>query len=100
MISAPFAPSPTTSSVSQLPPKVDSFPELLNLAMTVRGTRNYAEHVGIDETALIRYADGAVCDGGEHLRITRLVSKNDWALNFIANHVKQKRQGQLQRRVA
>lgn len=93
MFSAPSAASPATT------PSV-SFPELLNLAFSARSTRSYTQLDGLDETALIRYADGAVCDGGEHLRITSLVAKNDWALNFIANHVKQKRQGQPQRRVA
>lgn len=98
MISAPFAPSPTTSSVSQLPPKVDSFPELLNLVMTARDTRDHALELGVDETALIRYADGAVCDG-EHRIITGVLAKNRWALSFVADRIKQRR-GQPQRRVA
>lgn len=100
----PSAPSATsvapTAAVSQIPPKVESFPTLLNLAMITRDTREHALHLGIDETALIRYADGAVCDE-EHRFLTGILAKNRWALDFVVNHIKQRNQrGQPRRRVA
>lgn len=92
MSSAPVA-APRAVTTSPV-----SFPDLLNLAMTARDTRDASLNLGIDETALIRYADGAVCDV-EHREITGVLAKNRWALDFVVNRIKQRR-GQPQRRVA
>jgi hypothetical protein len=75
-----------------------SFETLLNLAFTTRDTRDYAEQHGVDETALVRFADGAVCDE-EHRRITAVLAKNAWSLSFLSNLLKRRR-GQPKRRVA
>lgn len=92
--------SPAPVAASPAPTTRVSFPELLNLAMTARDTRDHALDFGVDETALIRFADGAVCDE-EHRKITGVLAKNNWALSFVSNYLKQKRRrGQPQRRVA
>lgn len=91
-VAASAAPTSPTSSVS--------FPELLHLAQTARDTRDYALNLGIDESALVRYADGAVCDE-EHRIITGVLAKNRWSLDFLKSYLDQKRRrGQHKRRVA
>ncbi len=69
------------------------FETLLETAMRSdpRNTRDYALDFGVDEKALIRYADGAICDEGERRSIERVVSRNRWSQNFIVERVKQKR---------
>jgi hypothetical protein len=68
--------------------------------MTVRDTRDHALSLGVDETALIRYADGAVCDEERHV-LTGVLAKNRWALQYVSNYIKQRNErGRPKRRVA
>ena len=69
-----------------------SFPMLVTASITsgVRDARTYALDYGVDEEALIRYANGAFCDE-ERQTIQGVIARNKWARNFVVNHVKRKR---------
>ena len=81
--------SPKTSTSAM------TFPEFLDhlLVGGERGTRSYALDHGVDETALIRYANGAV-SAYERAEITAVISRNAWAKDFVVQVVKQKRKQQ------
>jgi len=53
-------------------------------------TRTHALSLGFDETALLRYASGAVSTYERH-EITNLVIRCEWARKFIVDHVKSRR---------
>ena len=84
------------------PAKTQTFETLLISAMGsgLRDARGYALDFGVDETALIRYADGAVCDGEERRTIEHVVSRNRWSRDFVVNHVKRKRHNERSRNAA
>lgn len=84
------------------PAKHTSFETLLLDAMQSgsRDARGYALDFGIDETALIRYADGAVCDGEERRAIEHVICRNRWSRDFVVSHVKRKRKLKKSRNAA
>ena len=69
-----------------------TFPELVteSIASGVRDARTYALDFGVDEEALVRYANRALCDE-ERQSIQRIIARNKWAREFVVNHVKRKR---------
>lgn len=84
------------------PANTQTFETLLISAMGsgLRDSREYALDFGVDETALVRYANGAVCDGGERRAIEHVVSRNRWSREFVVNHVKRKRTNERSRNAA
>ena len=78
-----------------------TFPEFLDYVMRggERGTRSYSLDHGIDETALIRYANGAVSTY-ERQEIQEIISRCAWAREFVVNIVKQKRKRNQTKRSA
>lgn len=70
-----------------------SFPEFLEEALS-RGSpvrhKQYSLDHGVDETALIRYANGAVSTY-ERSEVEAVLTKCDWARDFVVNLVKNKR---------
>lgn len=69
-----------------------TLPEFLGYisAGGARGTRHYAHERGVDEAALIRYANGAVSNY-ERAEIAAIISRNEWARDFVVQEIKQKR---------
>lgn len=69
-----------------------TFPEFLDYMMKggTRGTRDYALDHGVDETALARYASGAVSTY-ERQEIQNVLARCDWAREYVVNLVKRKR---------
>ncbi|MHC4180280.1 MAG: hypothetical protein ACYSWU_22475 [Planctomycetota bacterium] len=69
-----------------------TFPEFLDYLMkgATRGTRSYALDHGVDEPALIRYANGAVTVY-EREEIQDVLSRCAWARDYVVNYVKWKR---------
>lgn len=67
-----------------------TFPELVTESSGMRDARTYALDFGVDEEALVRYANGAFCDE-ERQSIQRVIARNKWAMEFVVNHVKRKR---------
>jgi len=57
-------------------------------------TRGYALDHGVDETALVRYANGAVCDE-ERRDIEAVVSRNRWSREYVVDLVKSKRKNRV-----
>ncbi len=55
-----------------------------------RSDRTYALDNGVDETALIRYANGAA-SAYERSEIQNIISRCRWAQQFVVDYVKQKR---------
>lgn len=75
-------------------PETPSFPALLmeaaKFGTSVRSRKQYALDHGVDETALIRYANGAV-SVYERREIESVLSRCDWARNFVVDLVKNRR---------
>lgn len=93
-MSAGTRPAPTSPSTSV------SFLGLLSLAYKTRGARSYHTNFEANRTALIRFADGAVCDEGERRDTERLIAQHDWALKFVADRIKQRRRKPNERNAA
>jgi len=78
--------TPTTES---------SFPKFLADASAynqrVLSGKSYAHDHGVDETALLRYANGAV-SVYERREIEEVVARCAWALDWVVNYVKNKRE--------
>jgi hypothetical protein len=69
------------------------FPAFLQTAFDhggCRGGKSYALDHGVDEVALVRYANGAV-SVYERREIQGVISRNEWARNFVIDHVKRQR---------
>ena len=68
-----------------------SFESYVSLAaMTPRGTRDQALDYGIDETALLQYASGAV-SVYERRFIQSVLVRNEWAMKFVVDAIKRRR---------
>lgn len=71
-----------------------SFPAFLEEAMlrgrSVRSQKTHALDLGVDEAALIRYANGAV-SAYERTEIEHVIANCDWARKIVVNQVKNKR---------
>lgn len=82
------------TATPETPTATPSFPALLEEAMrrvsSARSRRQYSLDHGVDETALIRYANGAVSTY-ERQEIQGVLSKCDWARNYVVNLVKNRR---------
>jgi hypothetical protein len=79
--------SPATPAIRAM-----DFPTFLT-SLTLGGrssTKHYATNLGVDEAALIRYANGAVSTY-EQKRINRVLAKSEWARRFVIDHVKRQR---------
>ena len=70
------------------PTTTGGFESLLSRAAFHRGSRDYALDYGVDEEALICYADGAVADDGG---ITGVLVCCEWATKFVVERVKRRR---------
>jgi hypothetical protein len=55
-----------------------------------RNSKNYALDHGVDETVLVRYANGAVSTY-EHREIQSVIARCKWARDFVVDQVKRKR---------
>jgi len=91
-----FLPTSAASAATQSP---SAFPAFLARAVS-RGTRPRPLDYGIDETALIRYADGAVSDDGERALVEHFVLRDEWCHQFVVNRVKQRRKNKKVRNAA
>lgn len=87
-----FAPLPTTS------PR--SFAALLTEAVASRRDRACALNHGVDESALLRYANGAVSVSSARESITHVVGFNQWSRERVVHYVKRKRKLSTLRNVA
>ena len=80
--------SPATPSVATM-----DFPTFLNTVMLhggLRNTKDYALDHGVDEAALVRFANGAA-SVYEHETIQRVVNNCEWARGFITSYIKSRR---------
>ena len=70
-----------------------SFPSLFSAALKdgSRDTRAYALDLGIDKSALQRYACGAVFDEEERGHVQHVILRNAWSMNYVVNLVKRRR---------
>jgi hypothetical protein len=69
------------------------FPTFLNTVMVEggpRATRGYSLDHGVDEEALVRYANGAV-SVSEREEIQALIGRCAWARQFVIANIKQQR---------
>jgi hypothetical protein len=82
------------TATPETPTAAPTFPALLEEAMrqssSARSRRQYSLDHGIDETALIRYANGAVSTY-ERREIEGVLTKCDWARNYVVDLVKNRR---------
>jgi hypothetical protein len=85
-----FAPHAASSAPSSTP----SFEALLTASLGVCETRDYALDLGIDETALIRYANGAV-SMYRRREIQHVLLRNSWSRDYVVDYVKSKRVKQV-----
>ena len=58
-------------------------------------SRDFAHYFGINEVALLRYANGAIRDAGERLHVEHVVSRNKWSCDYVVRLVKKKRKQQV-----
>jgi len=86
MIFAPHAASSAPSSKTR-------FETLLTASLGTSGTRDHALDMGIDEPALIRYANGAV-SVYRRQEIQNVILNNRWSREYVVDYVKSKRKKQ------
>jgi hypothetical protein len=79
-------PTPATTTMS-FPAFVE---EAMSRGRSVRSQKEHALDLGVDEAALIRYANGAV-SAYERTEIQNVIANCDWAREIVINQVKNKR---------
>lgn len=69
----------------------DLLTEVVKRGWTARSRKHYALDRGVNESALLRYADGAV-SVYERVTFETVLLNCDWALNFVVDQVKSRRE--------
>jgi hypothetical protein len=81
---------PVATPLSRAATQSPTFETLVNRAALHMGSRPYALDHGVDEQALIRYADGAL-SVSERDSVAGLLARCSWARKFVVGRVKKHR---------
>jgi len=85
---------PATLAASK--PAASDFETFLTTAMQggLRHTRGYALDHGVDESALVQYVNGAVCDEERHY-VESIIARNEWSRTYVVDLVKSRRKNRV-----
>jgi len=85
---------PATLAASK--PAASAFETFLTTTMQggLRRSRSYALDHGVDESALVQYVNGAVCDE-ERRFIESIIVRNEWSRTYVVDLVKSRRKSRV-----